>query len=549
MKKIIFYFISLFFLTNYSHAQEAGFAVSLDGLNDYINMNNMNTGTAWTIEAWVKLGSNPMDHRRSIVGGFAEWRDWGFSLSSSGQLVAPVKRSDCTNNIVNTNSGFVPFVGEWVHVATTKSGGTAKLYVNGQLVGTRATCSSYVGGPGMAVGREFCCPGNNFHGLVDEVRVWGNARSEAQIRSRMYVQTSGLEGNLNTYYRFDEGSGNSTADLAPWQGFNSGFFNNGASWTASDAPVSSGNHAKASISTNGVYTFPDTDLTLNFNNISGTVDMEVSKLSGSPQGTQPIGSDSYSTNYWVVDKFNTGTFSDADFTFNIQDLISTVLSDYQLYKRESNSTGSWVQVALSASGVDLNNNIITFDGISCCSQYIVGFSSGALPLELIDFHARLIGHIVELKWSTSSEQNTSHFELEKSRDGYEWSVFAKVTASGENEEIQIYSAVDGSPAYGLNYYRLKQIDVDNKFAYAPTALVEMPVGSIHIFPNPTKDVITITGQNLEHSIIIISDGMGKIYPFKKRAQAKIDVSKLPSGIYYLAIKMKHQVISKRFLKS
>jgi hypothetical protein len=76
-----------------------------------------------------------------------------------------------------------------------------------------------------------------------------------------------------------------------------------------------------------------------------------------------------------------------------------------------------------------------------------------------------------LKWATASEQNSSHFIVEKSTDGENWREIANKPSAGNSTEKLYYSFSDDINYLGLNYYRLVQYDIDGKFElYGPIAL-------------------------------------------------------------------------------
>jgi hypothetical protein len=54
-----------------------------------------------------------------------------------------------------------------------------------------------------------------FSGVIDELRIWNIARTEADIRSTMNRLLTGTEANLVGYWRFDETSGTTFADRSP----------------------------------------------------------------------------------------------------------------------------------------------------------------------------------------------------------------------------------------------------------------------------------------------------------------------------------------------
>lgn len=88
-----------------------------------------------------------------------------------------------------------------------------------------------------------------------------------------------------------------------------------------------------------------------------------------------------------------------------------------------------------------------------------------LPVELTSFDGTCVDSRVELKWSTATETNNSHFEVEKSTDGVAWSMIGIVNGSGNSQETVQYSFVDSDISSTTAYYRLKQVDNDGAANY------------------------------------------------------------------------------------
>ena len=80
-----------------------------------------------------------------------------------------------------------------------------------------------------------------------------------------------------------------------------------------------------------------------------------------------------------------------------------------------------------------------------------------LPVELINFKAALIENVININWITASETNNSHFEIERSSDGIEFSRIGTIAGHGTTIEVQTYEFMDIIPQKGVNYYRLKQV--------------------------------------------------------------------------------------------
>lgn len=98
-------------------------------------------------------------------------------------------------------------------------------------------------------------------------------------------------------------------------------------------------------------------------------------------------------------------------------------------------------------------------------------TGGPLPVELLYFTADKEATCNLVHWATASENNSSHFILERSTDGLEWRTIETVTAAGNSTEKLIYNSIDASYPATLNYYRLLQYDIDGQFAtYGPIAI-------------------------------------------------------------------------------
>jgi hypothetical protein len=94
-----------------------------------------------------------------------------------------------------------------------------------------------------------------------------------------------------------------------------------------------------------------------------------------------------------------------------------------------------------------------------------------LPVELLYFTADKEPTYNLVHWATASENNSSHFILERSTDGMEWRTIETVTAAGNSTEKLTYNIIDATHPTTLNYYRLLQYDIDGQFAtYGPIAI-------------------------------------------------------------------------------
>ena len=200
---------------------------------------------------------------------------------------------------------------------------------------------------------------------------------------------------------------------------------------------------------------------------------------------------------------------------------------------------SWTDDRNSISGDDIYANRVQ--------------ANGTLPLTLITFEAQLINKDVLLQWTTSSEQSTSHFDIERSTDGNNFSVIGNVNAAGNSSSTIKYSFPDDNPAAGTNFYRLKMVDKDGRYSYSKTVAVQVQsIKSLRVYPNPASDALYIeTSAANENAIIQIIDLAGKKVKEQKlvlTGNTQVDISNLPKSIYKILIKTGTQTEALKFVK-
>lgn len=96
-----------------------------------------------------------------------------------------------------------------------------------------------------------------------------------------------------------------------------------------------------------------------------------------------------------------------------------------------------------------------------------------LPVELVSFNAKYDNKQVVVRWATASEKDAANFSVERSSDGKNFSSVALVPAAGTSATRREYEATDRSMRSGLNYYRLKQTDLDGTFTYSQVIPVQV----------------------------------------------------------------------------
>ncbi len=173
------------------------------------------------------------------------------------------------------------------------------------------------------------------------------------------------------------------------------------------------------------------------------------------------------------------------------------------------------------------------------------------PVELVSFSAALESETVNLYWQTGSEKNNSHFIIEKSIDGKNFTELAVVLGAGNSSAVSNYSYADKYPVAGINYYRLKQVDFDNQYTYSDIRMVKVDsYNQINIYPNPANEWITISFLS-NFATIEITDVLGIVVYQQKdlhQSEAVIDISRLNKGVYFIKISNDSKSLTGRFVK-
>lgn len=161
-----------------------------------------------------------------------------------------------------------------------------------------------------------------------------------------------------------------------------------------------------------------------------------------------------------------------------------------------------------------------------------------LPVNLVSFTGKTIGHHSLLQWQTATEENTNHFVVEYSSDGINYSSIGTVAAAGNSTTKRNYSLIHSTPRQGSsNYYRLKTVDNDNRQSYS--SIVRLAITNaqdITIYPNPAMDFVTVEYPISDVAAEIkLFDMSGRLLLVNKAdintSQANIKVSNLPRGSY------------------
>lgn len=188
-----------------SSTQTRSYALTFDGQSTPVNCGDRIhlANSTFTIELWVKR--DVINHHHFAIdrgtGGINQRLHIGFRSNNSFTF-------GFTGNDLNTPAYTDTNWHHWACVYNSKTRQRV-IYRDGTEVAKDVATASYQGTGDLFIGQAFGFP---FNGQIDEVRVWNQVRSEAEIRANMNAQLNGNELGLIGYWSLDEGSGNIAHD-------------------------------------------------------------------------------------------------------------------------------------------------------------------------------------------------------------------------------------------------------------------------------------------------------------------------------------------------
>jgi hypothetical protein len=185
------------------------------------------------------------------------------------------------------------------------------------------------------------------------------------------------------------------------------------------------------------------------------------------------------------------------------------------------------------------NYTVTIDNASNPSTVTLTKINSTLPLVWGKFTALATGNKVSLDWSTLQEENTSHFIIEHSQDGRNFTTIANVPAKGNSSVESFYSFSHISPNLTKsNIYRIRQVDIDGRATYSDARSVRFSNGSLVLVqasPNPVRNTMQLSIQQDVH--IVLSNAAGStMRSLKLQAGVhNVQLDNFPAGVYQLTV--------------
>ena len=197
----------------------------------------------------------------------------------------------------------------------------------------------------------------------------------------------------------------------------------------------------------------------------------------------------------------------------------------------------------------LYTTLINYDNANGARPYIGSAfievpEGGPLPVTIINFSGKNNGNVNQLSWQVGNEQNSAHYELQRSNDGNNFTGIFQIATTGNTDyNYSDNIAATLSPVY---YYRLKIVDKDGDYRYSEIIKLSRNFQGnlVKVNPNPFKEKIVVTVESLtpDKVTFILTDTRGRQLLRATRELSEgtnvitiNEINNLPKGAYLLTV--------------
>lgn len=217
---------------------------------------------------------------------------------------------------------------------------------------------------------------------------------------------------------------------------------------------------------------------------------------------------------------------------------------------------------LNTSGIQVGGGATSVFERFNAPDVISSDGCGVLPHEWLDLSGDWAGTDAQLFWETQAERQLEHFVIQRETPTGDWEIIGNIQATAAEGQGARYSFVDEAALYlppSQLSYRVVQWDLTGKTVTSEVITLEKPVRAtaLEIFPNPNSgqawvvwhaeagvnaqlEVLNLVGQTVWSSSWEMGQG-----PNKKA----LELGHLPSGLYYLRLKLPTQSVQVRLLRN
>ncbi|HVF96590.1 MAG TPA: GDSL-type esterase/lipase family protein [Flavisolibacter sp.] len=188
--------------------------------------------------------------------------------------------------------------------------------------------------------------------------------------------------------------------------------------------------------------------------------------------------------------------------------------------------------------------------------------SSSLPVSIIGFSGQRQGTANALKWTVADEQNISHYEINRSQDGINWTKAGEITSAGNSATQRHYNFTDNNTGTGRQLYRLRAVDKNGTDKLSTIVIISGPKATRlsleSLFPNPVaaKINLVVNAPGKDLLIFEVMDAMGRAVKVQKESieaganSVALNVQELRAGAYLIKATSQSSgsMVVERFIK-
>lgn len=128
-----------------------------------------------------------------------------------------------------------------------------------------------------------------------------------------------------------------------------------------------------------------------------------------------------------------------------------------------------------------------------------GLSTSELSVYWGDVAAEQRNNANIINWNTNKEENSDRFVVERAADGINFTGIGLINSAGNKTTVSTYNFADSDFTEGVNYYRIKQVDMDGHANYSVVVRVTNNNTAFAQANNSTAETTNSNTKNVKNS--------------------------------------------------
>jgi hypothetical protein len=258
--------------------------------------------------------------------------------------------------------------------------------------------------------------------------------------------------------------------------------------------------------------------------------------------------------YWTLDRASTTSSADVTLYWNAHSpcgngpyLVDPLFGVRVVHY--NTSTLQWDAHGGGTPSGDASAGSVTWTGVSNFSPFALGAAMGSqngLPVMFNNVKAYEKNDGVQIEWTNLTERDLLNYIVERSANGVNFTSIGQQLPRSNSNDKESYSAFDAAPFTGVNFYRIKVLEISGKIIYSKVIRVEIAkaVRGFALYPNPVKGnhvSLSLTNRQGQYTMKVFNTAGQEIYSQKivHHGGSMTQTVELPStikpGVYNMLI--------------